>query len=148
MQVQLSTEFALHGLLYLAAHPERFPIQLPEIAAAIKVKESYLRKLFQQLVKSGILEAYKGSSGGYALKLDAQRISFLDVLEAIEGIPVTLRCYSKQRSCELHPNCPITQNFGTAFQLFFDQLRKINLAQILNDKQVLKTDITWMHQPV
>lgn len=147
MQVQLSTEFALHGLLYLAGHKGNHPVQLPEIASATKVKESYLRKLFQQLVKAGVLNAYKGSSGGYSLRLNPDQVSFYDVLKAVEGVPGTFRCYANYRACELHPSCPIVQGFGEAFELFFDRLKRITLANVLNSENVRATAITWMFKP-
>lgn len=144
MQIQLSTEFALHGLLYLAANKGDRPIQLPEIAAATKVKESYLRKLFLQLVKAGILNAYKGSSGGYSLRMNPDQISFYDILKAVEGASGSFRCYADYRSCELHPSCPIIEGFGEAFDLFFDRLKRITLANVLNSEPVKATAITWM----
>jgi len=147
MQIQLSTEFALHGLLYLARHRDRQPIQLSKIAAAICVRESYLRKLFQNLVRAGILDAYKGASGGYSMKLNPAAISFYEVLAAIEGVPGTFRCYSEQRGCGLHPACPIVAGFGEAFSDFSDRLKKFTLGHFLevNEEQTSKT--TWL-QPL
>ena len=146
MQIQLSTEFALHGLLYLARHQRRQPVQLAEIAAATKVKESYLRKLFQNLVKAGILDAYKGSSGGYSLKTSPEEISFYDVLKAIEGEPGFMRCYSDRRGCGLHPDCPVKTGFAQAFDSFTERLKGVTLAEILKttDPQDRKTE--WLNQ--
>ncbi len=146
MQIQLSTEFALHGLLYLAKHQDRQPVQLAEIAASIKVKESYLRKLFQQLVKSEILEAYKGASGGYSLKLDPDQISFYDILKAMEGQPGRYRCYSSQRHCKLLQRCPIISGFAEAFDIFNSHLRKLTIASVLADDAVQDPEVYWLHQ--
>ncbi len=147
MQIQLSTEFALHGLLYLARHQDRHPVQISEIATAICVRESYLRKLFQNLVRAGILNAYKGASGGYALKMDPEAVSFYDVLEAIEGTPGAFRCYSQQRGCGLHPSCPIVVGFGEAFSDFSDRLKKFTLGHFLEVNEAEAARVSWL-QPV
>lgn len=144
MHIQLSTEFALHGLLYIGSHREKSPIQLAEIAAAIKVRESYLRKIFQQLVKADFLEAYKGSSGGYSLRSDPGRISFYDVFKAMEGTPATLRCYADQRDCAMHRSCPITEGFSLALEGFYDQLKRVTLQQVLEDVSMREARVAWM----
>jgi Rrf2 family protein len=146
MQVQLSTEFALHGLLYLAQHQIRQPVQLAEIAAATKVKESYLRKLFQNLVKVGILDAYKGASGGYSLKSCPEEISFYDVLKAVEGEPGFMRCYSSQRGCGLHPACPVQFGFSQAFDSFAEQLKQVTLASILKITASQHERAAWLYE--
>jgi Rrf2 family protein len=146
MQVQLSTEFALHGLLYLARHEGRQPVQLAEIAAATKVKESYLRKLFQNLVRAGILDAYKGAAGGYSLKACPDEVSFYDVLKAVEGEPGFVRCYSSQRGCGLHPACPVMSGFSQAFDSFTEQLRQVTLASILKSTSSQKEKAQWLHE--
>jgi Rrf2 family protein len=144
MQVQLSTEFALHGLLYLARHQNRKPVQLAEIAAATKVKESYLRKIFQNLVREGILLATKGAAGGYSLKFSPEEISFYDVLKVVEGEPGFLHCYSSRRGCGLHSSCPIISGFSQAFDSFTDQLKLVTLASILEITSNHSGKARWM----
>ena len=148
MQVQLSTEFALHGLLYLSRHRDRQPIQLSEIATATCVRESYLRKLFQNLVRAGILDAFKGAGGGYSLKLDPDLISFYDVLQAIEGTPGAFRCYSTQRGCGLHPACPIIVSFGEAFSDFSSKLKQFTLGRFLESENDRLGEVPWLQPTV
>lgn len=148
MQIQLSTEYALHGLLYLAHHQDRVPIQLTEISAATKVKESYLRKLFQQMVRAGLLDAYKGASGGYALRLRPDQISCYDVFKAVEGSPEPFRCLSEQRTCEARPGCTILSGFAAAFAAFSEQLQGLTLSAILTSKSMKKQNVSWLEQTV
>jgi Rrf2 family protein len=142
----MSTEFALHGLLYLASRRDSTPIQLPDVAAAIKVRQSYLRKLFQQMVKSGILEAFKGAKGGYRLKRDPAEITFYDVLRTVEGDPGRYHCLARERACELQTDCPINTGFGEAFQLLRDQLKRVTLASILDSRAVAAKPVTWLRR--
>ncbi|RJP80158.1 MAG: Rrf2 family transcriptional regulator [Candidatus Zixiibacteriota bacterium] len=148
MQVQLSTEFALHGLLYLAANSGRRPIQLPEIAQAIRVRESYLRKLFQQLVRAGLVDAYRGAAGGYSLKRDPEEISLHDVLAAVEGTADLYRCYAEQRSCRVARPCPIRGAFAQAYDNFRKSLSRTTLASLLHGEALQSEDVEWLHAPV
>ncbi|MCX6639215.1 MAG: Rrf2 family transcriptional regulator [bacterium] len=142
MHVQLSTEFALHGLLYLATLGRQSPVQLPDVAAAIKVKESYLRKLFQLMTRSGLLDAYKGAGGGYVLRKTPDEITLYDVLQSIEGEGNWFRCYAVRRECDVGSTCPIHSSFNDAFVLFNDHLRSISLEQIMR-QEAFKYSSAW-----
>jgi Rrf2 family protein len=44
-----------------------------------------MAKVLQKLVRKGLLESHAGPNGGYALARDPEKITLIEVLEALEG---------------------------------------------------------------
>ena len=79
-----STEYGLHCLLWLVA-PHEHPPSSRDLAELTGVSPSFVAKIFPRLEKAGLVTASEGVRGGYRLARAADRISVLDVVDAIEG---------------------------------------------------------------
>ncbi|MBE9915460.1 Rrf2 family transcriptional regulator [Paenibacillus donghaensis] len=85
MQFSKSTDYALHALVHLG-HSERCNnVGIKELSGALSVSESYLSKIMSKLRQDGIVRAVPGVNGGYELARPADQITFLDVIQVIEG---------------------------------------------------------------
>lgn len=62
------------------------------------VPKEYLSKCLQLLSQAGLVHTTTGPRGGYALAKSANEISFLDVVEAVEGKTRTFRCQEIRRN--------------------------------------------------
>ncbi|MCR9067029.1 MAG: Rrf2 family transcriptional regulator, partial [Cytophagales bacterium] len=59
-------EYAIKIMIYIASNQqENRKTGLKEVTEAIGSPEAFTAKILQQLVKSGLLESYKGPSGGF-----------------------------------------------------------------------------------
>jgi Rrf2 family protein len=96
MKLNRGTCYALYGLRYLAAHPDKGFVQASEIAEHWKIPEYHLSKLLQTLAKRNVVLSKRGAGGGFALAKPARQISLLDVYEALEG-PTDIN------NCLIHP---------------------------------------------
>jgi len=73
------------------------------------VPESFLSKVLQELVQAGMITSRRGSGGGFRLAAAGNKVSLLDVVEAIEG-PTWLNsclepggpCCQRQMGCAAH----------------------------------------------
>ncbi|UFJ39462.1 Rrf2 family transcriptional regulator [Brevibacillus humidisoli] len=92
MQFSKSTDYALHALLHLANSERRYNIGIKELAAMLGVSESYLSKIMSKLRQDGIVRAVPGVKGGYELARQAGEITFLDVIQVIEGRQHLFEC--------------------------------------------------------
>lgn len=101
MQFSKSTGYALHALIHLA-HTERgHYVGIKELSAWLGVLESYLSKIMSKLRQDGIVRAVPGASGGYELARETDQITFLDVIQVIEGRQHKYECF--KISEEHHP---------------------------------------------
>ncbi|MFB9275860.1 RrF2 family transcriptional regulator [Cohnella cellulosilytica] len=97
MQYSKSTDYALHALLHLARPELRNNVGIKELSAMLEVSESYLSKIMSKLRQDGLVRAVPGANGGYELARPAENISFLDVVQVIEGRQQMFEC-SNSRS--------------------------------------------------
>lgn len=94
MQFSKSTGYALHALIHLA-HAERGRnVGIKELSTLLGVSESYLSKIMSKLRQDGIVRAVTGASGGYELARAADQITFLDVIQVIEGRQHLYECFT------------------------------------------------------
>lgn len=92
MKYSQATNYALHTMLYFVALPRGTTIGVQQLAAWQKLSPTYLSKILTKLVKSGLIESTPGINGGYKLTKNKEDLSFLDVIQAIEGTASLFHC--------------------------------------------------------
>ncbi|MCI0572955.1 MAG: Rrf2 family transcriptional regulator [Myxococcaceae bacterium] len=84
-QISRKIEYGLRAMSFLASVRSDEVVPFREIARRMDVPEAFLAKILKTLVARGMVRATRGAHGGYALARPAKDISFLDVIEAVEG---------------------------------------------------------------
>lgn len=107
MELTRKGEYAVRGIVYLAAQPEDKVCLLCDIAAAVDVPPTFLAKIFQQFSKIGLVKSYRGTGGGFVLGRAPDRITLLEVVEAVEGPIVPNRCASIPSKCSRDVDCNV-----------------------------------------
>ncbi len=106
MALTQTAEYALRAVVWLAQNPGQ-PQTTQQIADATQVPPSYLPKVFQPLVRSGLVNGQRGLRGGYSLRKAPSEISLLEVvnqvdpLQRIDSCPLALAGH-RGRLCPLH----------------------------------------------
>ncbi len=90
-------------MLFLASQPVGAVIPFREIATRMDVPQDFLAKIFKRLVKGKLAGSMRGAHGGYSLGRPASEITFLDVIEAVEG-PVKLNLCTDKNDLD-HSAC-------------------------------------------
>ena len=98
-------DYALRAVIYLAGQPEKKVVHLSDISQCQIIPEKFLSKILQDLVRVGIVKSIRGCGGGYQLARSADRITFKEVIEAVEG-PIALNaCLPSPGECERVDRC-------------------------------------------
>lgn len=93
-------EYGLHCLLYLVARSdEEVEANVRDLAELQGVSVEYLAKLFTKLAKAGLVVATEGARGGFQLARPAEKISFQDVVLAIDGPKPLFDCQEIRTRC-------------------------------------------------
>lgn len=85
-------EWALHCCSLLASVPEGRYLPTKALAEFHGVPKEYLSKALQLLSQAGVVEGTLGPTGGYRLARKPSEITFLDIVEAVEGKGSTFAC--------------------------------------------------------
>jgi Rrf2 family iron-sulfur cluster assembly transcriptional regulator len=108
-----SCEYAIRASIFIATHCcKEGKVGLKEIANEIDSPIAFTAKILQVLVKNNIIKSSKGVGGGFMiLKDDLKNIKLSDIVIAIDGDSVFLRCGLGLSNCsEDHP-CPVHEKF-------------------------------------
>ncbi|NNF08276.1 MAG: Rrf2 family transcriptional regulator, partial [Candidatus Eisenbacteria bacterium] len=97
-------EYGITAALYLAGKDQTQLSQIHEIAKDCDLPEPFLAQILRLLVRGSLVDSRKGVNGGFRLARKAEDISFLEVLEALEGPVAVNRCQS-HLGCEQKGFC-------------------------------------------
>ena len=147
MKYSQSTQIAIESLFFMAAHPQQHDFAVDEIAAAQHVSASYLAKLFQQLVKAGLLRSHRGAKGGYALGRPLNEITLLDIALVFEGASPMYDCNPVTKNCQLGTHCLIVKTFREAEEKMNDVLRGVNLESLMKQMKGHVHEAEWLKMP-
>jgi Rrf2 family protein len=103
--ITASVEYGVHGLVWLIGQEDR-PMSSRELAELTGVSPSFVAKIFPKLEKAGIVRSSEGVRGGYLLSKPAKDISFLDIIDAIEGEKPLFDCREVRLQCPLFGKSP------------------------------------------
>lgn len=85
MRLSRSTGYGILAVGYIAKHQNKPIILSQEVAKEYNIPLEYLLKIMQQLVRANILRSKRGPRGGFSLARPVSKVSFLQVVEAVEG---------------------------------------------------------------
>lgn len=89
--ISQTTEYALRAVVFLAIN-EGKSFTTSEIAGSTKVPMAYLSKVLQTLSRGGIVQSQRGLGGGFTLAQEADTLSVLEVVDAVDPIQRVKPC--------------------------------------------------------
>ena len=84
MQISKKSIYAIRAMIYISGKKDNRLSTITEIAENEKIPREYLAKVLKELANKGLLQSFKGVKGGYRPAKDRSRISFLDIIRAIQ----------------------------------------------------------------
>ena len=135
MRLTAKGRYAVTAMLDLALHHDQGPVALTEIAARQGISLSYLKQLFSQLRKRGLVDSTRGPGGGYRLVLEPGAIVVSDVIGAVDENTDSTRCHGKE-NCQDDERC-LTHDLWTDLSHHIQKfLSGIDLAQLVERQRV------------
>jgi Rrf2 family protein len=157
MILRNQVEWALHCCSILSALPEGAYLATKDLAEFHGVPKEYLSKALQALSNAGLVDATLGPRGGYRLARSADKITFLDIVEAVEGKTSTFECSEIRQNnpCKIEKNvfkkpCQVARVMWKADEAWRRELRSVTLQdlsdQLLKElpKEVLEKNMKWI----
>ena len=140
LELSRKSDYALRAVIYLARmSPQRYG-RVSEIAKAKDIPQAFLAQILPLLANRGVVKSQQGAHGGYALARSPESISFLEVIESVEG-PVRLnKCIdAHHEDCSLLDACEMLHVWNQAQTQMVGFLGGVTMADMLEAPQ---------HEPV
>lgn len=109
--------------------PGKF-LSLKSFAQERNISFLFLQKIARQLKKAGLIDASKGSRGGYFLVHSAKDISLKDVIEAVEGKYSAVSCLKSNEVCPVSSICTSQFIFSFIEKDMMKTLEKYSLQKM------------------
>jgi len=135
LRISTKSQYGLRTMVYLAKHRDKIS-SLNLISEKEGISFDYLEKIISKLEKTGLIKAKKGVQGGYFLAKSPKRIKIGDIIRALEGDTVLVKCIAPIRKrgyrCPRERKC-LTKNFWQKIQKTLNNvLNSITLADLIN----------------
>lgn len=123
-----TAEYALRAVVCLAREADESH-SADELARHTKVPRRYLHKVLQDLVRAELVRSQPGPGGGYAFACSPQKVSILDVVNAVSPLERIHHCPlglpSHTRLCPLH------KKLDDVYAATEKALKAVSIAQLL-----------------
>ena len=105
----------------LSAHAlaERSHLELPTVSKVLKL-----------LVKTGLVDSYRGAAGGYSLVRSATKISVAEIIAAIEGPIAMTECSVEEGLCAQEDICGLRGNWQRISVAVARAMEGVSLAEM------------------
>ena len=130
-------EYAVRSVLYLASQGHGVVCNRKKIANAMDIPTQFLGKIAQQLAHAGLIEIVQGSKGGLRLAVSPEKLSLLDVVEAVIGEIFLNDCILKPESCNRSNACAAHLIWQKARNQLRETLRDATFAKLLQENSCL-----------
>jgi len=128
-------DYGLIALKHLANHRQGHACSANDIAQEYGISATLMAKVLQKLAKQGLVAAKHGSTGGYQLARQPDKISALEVLTAIDGPVLITSCVTSHGNCEATERCSVKEPLQRVNESILNVLSMVTIAHLSEEKQ-------------
>lgn len=126
LKISEAASIGLHSMMELAKNNGKL-LSVKEISTKLDVSANHLSKVLQRLNKAGYIDSIKGQNGGFRLAINAEKITFLEIFELLDGKIVDCGCLLSKKVCN---NCLFGDLILSVNRQVRDRLANIKLSDI------------------
>jgi Rrf2 family protein len=141
-----SAEYAINAFVHLARVPEGKYAMVKNVAQEQKIPGHFLAKILQQLARKGLLRSSKGPTGGFCLRVDADQIRLIDIVEALDGLAPYQQCAAGLTECSEAMPCPLHDRWSTLRARIMDYLEQNTIADLAKALEAKKKSLALNKQ--
>jgi len=131
MQITRQADYAVRAMLHLAKMAPNERAATSQVAKDQHIPPSFLAKIISQLSIAGLLHTSRGARGGVTLARKPEKISLLEVVEAIDGPIMLNECVGETSTCTFDEDCPLRPVWCEAQDELVKRLKNTNFQQLL-----------------
>lgn len=134
MKISTKGTYALRVMADIALNCQDKNVSIAELAQRNHISDKYLEQIISQLVKSDLLQSYRGAQGGYKLSRPASQITIGQILNATEGNFEIVSCISNNTKCDLAENCLTVNVWAKLDKIVNDFFDNTTLDDVVNKR--------------
>ncbi len=131
MQITRQADYAVRAVLHLSKMDQDQRAATSQVAKEQHIPPSFLAKIISQLSIAGLLHTSRGARGGVTLARKPEKISLLEVVEAIDGPIMLNECVGETSTCTFDDDCPLRPVWCEAQEELVNRLKNTNFQHLL-----------------
>jgi len=131
LQISRRVDYGLRAIIHLAKRIDPKPVSFKEIARVEDIPKDFLAKILRTLVDAGLVNSTRGPHGGFSLAKSPADVSFLDIIEAIEGPIVLNVCLGDDSICSRSTTCTMKSVWQRGQEKMLEVFRDTLLADVV-----------------
>jgi Rrf2 family transcriptional regulator, iron-sulfur cluster assembly transcription factor len=122
--------YAIRAMTRLAVMRTDGYVLLDDLCADSDLPRHFVAKIFQDLVRRGLLVSAKGRGGGFALARPAEKITLMDIVAIVDGTEDLDACVVGMSRCDDTQPCPHHDQWQPIRKVVKDFLNNTTLANM------------------
>lgn len=132
MKISTKGRYALRIMIDLAQNHTGESIRLRDIADRQGITLKYMEQIMPLLTKAGLVNSYRGNSGGYVLAKEPKDYTVGEILRSAEGSMAPLACVENNGiNCERKDTCTTMAFWKGLWDVMNDYADSVTLDQLL-----------------
>jgi Rrf2 family protein len=137
IRINRETDYSFRVILALARAGENARLSSAEIQKNMQIPPSFLHRIIASLAHNNIIRTFPGREGGVQLARSAEKITLLDIYEAVEG-PIQLSvCLVHDTDCPLNSPCPVHNCLAQVQKAIIRELKAVHFDKFQPNSQVM-----------
>lgn len=133
MRLTTKSEYGLLAMIDLAVAEEGTLVSARDMAQRRHIPAKFLEQILSALRQSGLVVSVRGAYGGFQLGRDANSISVLDIVEAVDGPLEVSVCESTSHEagkCDKHAECAAASVWIRATKVLRDEFSRTTIGSL------------------
>ncbi|MEE9191324.1 MAG: Rrf2 family transcriptional regulator [Candidatus Aerophobetes bacterium] len=131
MRLTQATDYAMAAIIDLSQRNGDRTYSTAEISRSTEIPEEFLRKIFQVLVKSGVIRSFKGKGGGVGLARSPEDITVAEIIAPLQEERGLVRCLREGEYCPRSNECKASIFWRRIQENLFEVLGRTTIKDVL-----------------
>ena len=131
LRMSKETDYGIILLARFASGDRRLKQSARQLASETQLSLPMVSKVLKILARQGFLISHRGVKGGYNLARPADRISVVEIIDAIEGPIAMTECIESPGECCHEPLCQLQSNWRRINEAVTQALSGIKLSDMI-----------------
>ncbi|GIW24041.1 Rrf2 family transcriptional regulator [Meiothermus sp.] len=147
MWVSTKAQYGLRALVEIGLR-QPAAVPLKEVAEAQGISQHYLEQIAAQLRRAGFIRSVRGARGGYRLGRPSEKITALEVVEALEGSLAPVVCLDDPESCWQTGHCSTETLWKRVDEAMREVLQQTTLKNLIEERKQIEARKLVQLEPV
>ena len=128
LRISKLTDYGIIAATHLAGLET--PASVRDLAELTTIAAPTVSKVLKSLCRAGVVRSVRGARGGYLLTRPAEKITVVEVIEALDGPIAVTECTDEDTSCSHAVHCNVRTNWQRINDAVLTALGSISLADM------------------